>query len=271
MATRRKIVRIDEEKCDGCGLCIPACPEGAIQVVGGKARLVSETYCDGLGACLGHCPRGAITLEEREAAEFDPEAVEHHVASRSDERAEPTQPRSERMAPLPRGCPGNISRLLRPGASASSVQQGPAGGPSGSNLGNWPIQIELVAPKAHYFRGAKLLIAADCVPFALADFHRRLLCGRVLLIGCPKLDDAASYCRKLTDIFRQNDIRAVEVAYMEVPCCYGLVRLVQLAMENSGKEIPVELIKTGLDGAVIETVAAGRGTGSRAEVGLPCR
>jgi len=210
----RSIVTIDEEKCDGCGLCAQACAEGAIAIADGKARLVSETYCDGLGACLGECPQGAITIEQREAEGFDPEAVERHLQATGLERA-----------------------LLA--------------GPIPSRLANWPVQIRLVPVQAPCFAGAKLLVAADCVPFALADFHRQLLADRVVLVGCPKLDDVDLYRAKLAQILMRNEITSVEVVHMEVACCHGLVYLVTEALRTSGKKLPLALIEVGIKGDIL--------------------
>ncbi len=251
MRKRRKIIRIDEEKCDGCGLCVPACPEGAIRIIDGKARLVSEIYCDGLGACLGECPQDAITIEERDAAEFDEEAVKRHLAG----QAKPAVPEKPVAAPATAaaGCPGMLARMLREARPAPVADDDGATGESPSQLANWPVQIKLVPVMAPYFRGARLLIAADCVPFAFADFHRRFLAGRTLLIGCPKLDDAAVYRAKLTEIFTANDIQSIDVLFMEVPCCFGLVQLVRLALENVPKDIPLTLTRIGLRGEILET------------------
>ncbi|UCD16424.1 MAG: 4Fe-4S binding protein [Candidatus Zixiibacteriota bacterium] len=251
----RKVIRIDDDKCDGCGLCVPACAEGAIQIVNGKARLVSETYCDGLGNCLGECPQGAITIEEREAPAFDPDAVKRHLEDKKTEpgiQSLPVAPDS----PQPfRGCPGAMARELRPNRAASEpVTSGSV--PTSPQLGNWPIQLHLVPTYAPYFENARLLIAADCAPFAMPDFHSSMLAGRILLIGCPKLDDTERYLQKLTAIFSHNEILSVELAFMEVPCCYGLVRLVQIALKDSGKDIPLSLVKIGIRGEVLETIRA---------------
>ena len=242
----REIVRIDEEKCDGCGQCVPACAEGAIQIVDGKARLVSEMFCDGLGACLGECPNDAITIEQRDAHEFDEEAAKRHVEVSGD-------PAGAADA-APASCPGSAAKVIE---RCELVERaGEPGGPSKmpSRLGNWPVQLQLVPPEAPYFDGAHLLIAADCVPFAFADFHDALLADRTLIIGCPKLDNAGFYRKKLAQIFIRNDIRAVDVAYMEVPCCFGLVHLVHESLKESGKKIPLTLVKVGIRGDVIETV-----------------
>jgi len=253
---QRKIIKIDEDKCDGCGQCVPACPEGALQIVEGKARLVSDVYCDGLGACLGECPRGAISIEEREAEAFDEKAVHERLKA---ERSA-TKPLSQaRLAPAFGGCPGAAARTIErvaPATSSQTVGETPAP----STLTNWPVQLHLVPTHAPYLEGAKLLIAADCVPFAFADFHRELLAGRTLVIGCPKLDDVEAYVEKLAEILRVNDVASIDVAYMEVPCCFGLVRLVRTALADSGKDIPLHLIKIGIGGEILERAPAGAST-----------
>jgi len=259
----RKIIRIDEEKCDGCGQCADACAEGAIQIVGGKARLVSETYCDGLGACIGDCPRGAITIEEREAAEFDAEAVRRHLAQGARVPAKlktplPTAAGPAAMPPNGHVCPGTFAQMLQANRAAQrSAGDSPSSPAAASALANWPVQLRLVPVNAPYFDGADLLIAADCAPFALADFHARLLDGKILLIGCPKLDDVEFYRQKLAEIFRQNEIRSVEVAYVEVPCCFGLVQIVRDSLAEAGKQIPLVLTKIGIRGSVCETRTVG--------------
>jgi len=244
MRRRRPVVMIDEGRCNGCGQCATACTEGAIEIVNGKARLVSESYCDGLGACLGECPQGAIAIEEREAKAFDAEAVEEHLARRRGQVAEQA---------LACGCPGTASQAL--GGAAYEAEE--SGQPAPSRLGNWPVQLMLVPSDAPYLQGARLVISADCVPVALADFHRRFLGGRALLLGCPKLDDAGYYREKLAAILGPNDVESVEVVYMEVPCCFGLVRLVQQAIADSGKTIPLTLAKIGIRGEVRETASTG--------------
>jgi Pyruvate/2-oxoacid:ferredoxin oxidoreductase delta subunit len=244
----RKIVQIDEEKCDGCGLCADACAEGAIQVVDGKARLVSDTYCDGLGACIGECPSDAITIIEREAAEFDEEAVQHRMDNLTTGGAAEAADPSRKEDALPCGCPGSMVSEIRTGEAAGGGERMVEMEDVPSQLRNWPVQLRLVPVNAPYLQGANLLLAADCVPFSLADFHRRMLEGKILLIGCPKLDDAAFYLEKLTAILMENDIRSLAVAYMEVPCCFGLVNLARQALEESGKDIPFSTIKVGIRG-----------------------
>jgi ferredoxin len=205
----RKIVRINEEKCNGCGLCIPSCREGALQIIDGKARLMAENCCDGLGACLGECPQGAITIEERVAEEFDEQATKTHLAEKE------AKPKYERES---------------------------------SALAHWPIQLRLVNPKAPYFKDANLLVVADCVPFAYGNFHQEFLKEKSIVVGCPKFDDAQFYEEKLTEIFRQSTIKSVTVVNMEVPCCNGLHYIVKKAVEHSGKNIPVEQVIIGIKG-----------------------
>jgi hypothetical protein len=223
-------------------------------MVDGKARLVSEIYCDGLGACIGECPTDAITIEEREAAGFDPKAVERHLAAHK-----PDPPRTaHRPAPAGAGhggfsCPGSAARTLVSPARAPHTP-GTAGAPVATRLGNWPVQLTLVPPTAPYFKGAQLLVSADCVPFAMPGFHNELLDGKVLVVGCPKLDDTDFYTEKLTSILQSNDIASLDVAYMEVPCCYGLVQAVQQAVRDSGRPVPVTLIRVGIQGVIQERI-----------------
>jgi len=238
----RSIVQIDEEKCDGCGQCVPACAEGAIQIIDGKARLVSEVYCDGLGACLGECPQGAITMEEREADPFDEAATKEHV-SQAAEAAEP----------LPCGCPGSMVMQIEPRAAAAAAAPNPSQ-PQASALRNWPVQLKLAPTNAPYFQDADLLLVADCVPFAMGDFHPRILRGRPVIVGCPKLDDPAFYADKLTELLRQSSVRSLTVVHMEVPCCSGLSNLAQVALDASGRDIPLKDVTVGIAGDVIAAI-----------------
>jgi Pyruvate/2-oxoacid:ferredoxin oxidoreductase delta subunit len=230
----REVVRIDEEKCTGCGICIPACAEGALRIVDGKARLVSDKYCDGLGACLGECPEGAISIEEREAEEFDDAAVEHHVHRHS--HANET---------LPCGCPSaSVARLERRevgnGCPGSIRQE--------SKLENWPVQLTLVPPGAPFLHGADVVLAADCVPFAYADFHQDFLRDHALLVACPKLDDFQAHLAKLTEVLRVSRVKSITVVRMEVPCCSGLTHMAEEAIRLSGKKIPVGEVIIGIEG-----------------------
>jgi Pyruvate/2-oxoacid:ferredoxin oxidoreductase delta subunit len=241
---KRNIVRIEETKCNGCGLCVKACHEGAIQIIDGKARLVSDIYCDGLGACLGKCPEDAITIDQREAAAFDEHAVNKRMAQMATART------NSAHASAHHSCPGAAAMMLHPGAAGASGSSEAAHTPTRSELRNWPVQLRLAPVQAPYFSGANLLIAADCVPTAFPAFHSRLLAGKTLLIACPKLDDVSEYREKLAEIFHQNNIASVEVAHMEVPCCFGLVQLVSLALRDSGKDIPMEETTVGITGGL---------------------
>ncbi|MEW6360261.1 MAG: 4Fe-4S binding protein [Planctomycetota bacterium] len=235
---RRKIVKIDEEKCNGCGQCVDACAEGAIEIIDGKARLVSETYCDGLGDCLGECPQGAITIEEREAELFNEAATKEHLEARAH--------RGEKM---PCGCPGTMAkRIEREPAHTTHASMGSIP----SELTNWPVQLRLVPSNAPYFRGADLLLAADCVPFALADFHSRFLRGKPLVIGCPKLDDAEYYVEKLADVLASSSVKSLTVVHMEVPCCSALTRIAEAAIERAGVDVPLRDATVSIEGQVIQ-------------------
>lgn len=234
----RKIVRIAEDKCNGCGQCVKACAEGAIALVDGKARLVSDTYCDGLGACLGECPQGAITIEERSADAFDEEAAKKHVHKLQQSKAKEK---------LPCGCPGTMARQMkRQPPAAACTGQGEQ-----SQLTHWPVQLKLVPPAAPYLEGADLLLVADCVPFAFAGFHTRFLSGRAVVIGCPKLDDAQYYIEKLATILKTAAPRSVTVVHMEVPCCSGLTRIAHLAHEEAELDIPLRDVTIGINGEVL--------------------
>ena len=234
----RKIIHIDEEKCNGCGACVTACHEGAIGLVNGKARLMRDDYCDGFGDCLPGCPTGAITFEEREAAAYDEQAVLENKQKKAAAAAE---------KPVFHGCPGSAMRQF------DRQQAAPAAAPAAaqpSQLAQWPCQIKLAPIRAPYFEGAKLLIAADCSAFACGSFHERFMRGKVTLIGCPKLD-GVDYSEKLAEILRQNDIESVQVVRMEVPCCGGLVQAVRQALQRSGKCIPWQVVTLSVDGQVL--------------------
>ena len=246
MATR-KIVKIDEEKCNGCALCILNCAEGALQIIDGKARLASDKFCDGLGACLGHCPQDAITVSEREAEDFDEKAVEIHLHKRNDAKTQPRPQPKPGSAPVFTGCPS--SRSMQFQVSKPPVDSGDSRS-SVSQLSQWPVQLKLAPINAPYFQDADLLVAADCVPFAYPDFHQDFLKGKAVVVGCPKLDDIQSYREKLTEIFRTNSIKSVTVPYMEVPCCFGLVKATEDAIAGSGKKIPLKKVKVGIRGKI---------------------
>ena len=243
----RKIVQIDREKCNGCGLCVPACAEGAIKVVNGKAVLSADNLCDGLGACLGECPQDAIRIIEREAEEFDENAVEEHLGKKPGAtRVEPPHgPLHDHRAAHHGGCPG--ARVL----SFTPAQAPPATtGKQPSGLRQWPVQLHLAPVNAPYFQDADLLISADCVPFAYADFHRDFLAGKAVVIGCPKLDDNNFYREKLTELFRISTIKSITVLRMEVPCCGGIVMAARQALAASGKDIPFHEVTITIAGEV---------------------
>jgi ferredoxin len=239
---KRNIVVIDEDKCNGCGLCVSTCAEGAIQLVDGKAKLVSDTYCDGLGACLGECPQDAITIEQREAVDFDEEAAKEHVTHMQE--AKHISEQTEKFC----GCPGANARTID---HSTQKSQRPSGKSIPSALTNWPVQINLVPVNAPYLKGADLLISADCAPFTFADFHTKLLPGKVLLIGCPKLDDANVYVEKLGHIFANSGVNSVTVIRMEVPCCGGLTQIIKRALAISNANIPVTEVTVGISGDII--------------------
>ena len=231
---KRRIINIDEEKCNGCGACAQACHEGAIGMVNGKAKLLRDDYCDGLGDCLPTCPTGAITFVEREAAEYDEKAVLENK-------------RKKLAAAMPHGCPGHQLRRFERAEEANDEAN--AEHRSVSRLGQWPCQIKLVPVNAPYFNGAKLLIAADCTAYAYANMHEDFMKGKITLIGCPKLDDT-DYSEKLTEIIATNDIKSVTVVRMEVPCCGGLEAAAKKALQASGKFIPWQVVTLSLDGKI---------------------
>ncbi|GLI37677.1 4Fe-4S binding protein [Geobacter hydrogenophilus] len=243
----RKIVQIDEEKCNGCGLCVPACAEGAIKIVNGKAVLAADNLCDGLGACLGDCPQDAIRIIEREADEFDETAVDEHLKGAGRELAQHAPPPPQPHGHHAGGCPGSRAMVFAP---AHPADEQPAGGTIASRLRQWPVQLHLVPTTAPYFQDADLLIAADCVAFAHGDFHREFLEGKALVIGCPKLDDNNAYLQKLTELFRVSSIRSITALRMEVPCCCGIVMAARQALAASGKDIPFREVTIGIQGDV---------------------
>ncbi len=231
----RTIIRIDEEKCTGCGLCVPGCAEGALQIVEGKARLVKEIYCDGLGACLGACPEGALTLENREAEAFDEAAVEEHFQW------------MELNEQLPCGCPGSAIRTVGGEAPAPTDARATSGSIA-SALRQWPVQLMLVPPGAPFLKGADLLLCADCVPFAMPDLHSRFMAGRSVLVACPKLDDAAHYRSMLIELFRESQPKSITVVRMEVPCCGGLAHLAEEAHKEAGLNSPLDVHVVEIEG-----------------------
>jgi ferredoxin len=240
MNVMRKIIEIDEGLCTGCGACVPACAEGAIQVIDGKARLVTDKYCDGLGACLGECPAGALKIVEREAAEFDEEAVEGYLHAKTQE------------APMPCGCPSAHIQSLGSPPMHRKDSRPDAHELQASALTHWPVQIRLVPPTAPFLKGADLLVAADCTPVAYPHFHRDFLQGKVIMVGCPKFDDVQAYIQRFTDIFKTADIKGVTVVVMEVPCCQGLPVIIKRGMELAGKSIPMDQVLISTRGDILE-------------------
>ena len=245
----RKIVRIDEGKCNGCGLCVPACAEGAIRIVNGKAVLSADNLCDGLGACLGECPQDAISIIEREADEFSETAVAEHLgqAPVAVQGEQPRKPVHDHRTAHHGGCPGaRVISLAPPAPSPAAREEQP------SMLRQWPVQLHLAPINAPYFQGADLLITADCVPFAYADFHRDFLAGKAVVVGCPKLDDNNFYREKLTELFRASAIKSVTVLRMEVPCCGGIVMAARQALAAAGRDIPFHEVTITIRGEVRE-------------------
>ena len=241
---KRKIISIDEARCNGCGLCVSACHEGAIQLIDGKAKLISDSYCDGLGDCLPACPVDAIQIVEREAADYDEAAVAARQAAKSSAAPAP----AATLPPLPCGCPGMLAKSMAPKPAAAPAPDAPATAPV-AQLGNWPVQIKLVNVRAPYLQNAALLVAADCTAFAFADIHRKFMRNKVTLIGCPKLDEG-DYAEKLTAILQANDIKSVTVLRMEVPCCGGIASAVQRALQASGKTIPWQVVTISTEGEI---------------------
>ncbi len=228
----RSIVKIDEEKCTGCGLCVPACAEGALKIIDGKAKLISDKYCDGLGACLGECPEGALIIEERETEKFDEKAVKEHLKTQQIVPAVHHNHASHNSCPSAKVMHFERNRTEKETVTTPEKRK--------SMLSHWPVQLTLLPPTAPFFENADLLIAADCVPFAYASFHSDFLKGKTVVVGCPKLDNAEFYKEKLTEIFKRSNVRSVTVVNMEVPCCFGLYRLVKEALDSSEKNIPLK-------------------------------
>lgn len=252
MKVFRKIIEIDEEKCDGCGQCVPGCAEGALQLIDGKARVVADKYCDGLGACMGECPTGALSLIERETDEFDEAAVETYLSEKE-------KGKTKEQSVLPCGCPSTHIQTFIPNESCKSANL-PASLEGGveSALSHWPVQIRLIPPTAPFLKEADLLVLADCCAVAYAHLHRDLITGKVVMMGCPKFDDVQDYIHKFTEIFKAADIRTITTVIMEVPCCSGLPMIVKKGMEAAGKKIPVEEIIITTQGNVLEKKLTGR-------------
>jgi ferredoxin len=243
MKVIRKIIEIDDELCDGCGQCVPSCAEGAIQVVDGKARLVAEKYCDGLGACMGDCPNGALRIVQREAEDFDEEAVEQYLTEKTEKPDE---------VPLACGCPSTQIQTFIPTSPAGETVAVDPQARTASTLGHWPVQINLIPANAPFLRGANLLIAADCVPVAYPGFHQDFVKGKVVMVGCPKFDDVEAYIRKFTEIFKTADIKGITALVMEVPCCSALPVILKRAMDAAGKKIPLERVTISTRGEILK-------------------
>lgn len=250
---KRKIIEIDEDKCTGCGQCVTTCAEGALEIVDGKAMVVNEVFCDGLGACIGECPEGALKIVERGAPEFDDGAVKAHLA-RGKASTKAHQAHHDALMTELCGCPSSNPMLVK-------VSQGGVGHTKRAShsidnmppeLTNWPIQLKLVQPGMPFFKNADILFAADCVPFAYRDFHGRFLTGKPVIIGCPKLDDQQAYLEKLVSMIQGASPKSLTVVHMEVPCCHGLMRLVDEAVRRSGKKIPVSSVVVGIKGEILE-------------------
>jgi len=264
---KREIIKIDHDICDGCGECVKGCPEGALQVIDGKARLVNEAFCDGLGACIGDCPKDAIEIIEREAEPYDEKKVVENIAEQGEkvlkahlehlkdhDQKELLKEAVEHLEEIGVDNPLEEMKIETPCSCPSSEPDGweeqdnEEEGRLNSRLSQWPVQLNLVPVQAPFFQDSDLVIAADCVPFAYPNFHPDFLEDSSLLIGCPKLDDAGHYVEKLTEIFKHNDIQSLKVVHMEVPCCYGLMKIVKTALSESGKEIPVEDVTISVKG-----------------------
>lgn len=244
MKVRRKIIEIDELRCDGCGQCILGCAEGALKIVDGKAKVVADKFCDGLGACIGECPQDALTIVEKEADEFDEIAVEEHLSQMEKE------PAPKAAAPIT-GCPSAKLQSFAPTA-CQAANQPTEHEPSASALSHWPVQIRLVPPHAPFLKNAHLLVAADCTPMAYPDFHERLLKGKVVLMGCPKFDDVQEYIDRFAGIFSESDIASVTTVVMEVPCCSGLPTIIKKGMEKAQKSVPMQTVVISTRGQILE-------------------
>lgn len=254
---KRKIITIDNEKCNGCELCVNACHEGALKMINGKATLISDSYCDGLGNCLPECPTGAITIEEREAAAFDEEAVKKHMNERNVSSPEARNVPSPSPAPVTQhsGCPGSHARIINRGAAEKTKveqdQKADSDVKADSQLGQWPCQIKLVPVSAQYFDNCHLLVAADCTAFAYSNIHQDFMRDKITLIGCPKLDEV-DYSKKLTQILSSHSIKSVTVLRMEVPCCGGIVHAVKNALIASGNLVPWNVVTISTEGKIME-------------------
>jgi NAD-dependent dihydropyrimidine dehydrogenase PreA subunit len=244
MKVSRKIIEIDEERCDGCGNCVIACAEGALKIIDGKAKVISDNLCDGLGACIGDCPQDALEIIEREADEFDEDAVEEHLAKQQEKAAPETNPC---------GCPSTRIQHFSQTADCQTANLPASFDKTDSALGHWPVQIRLIPPSAPFLKGADLLVVADCVPLAFPTLHRDFLKGRAVMVGCPKFDDAQAYIDKFTEIFKSAGIKSVTTTVMEVPCCSGLPMMVQKGIEAAGVDVPSRQVVISTRGEIIET------------------
>jgi ferredoxin len=252
MKQMRKIIEIDEELCDGCGQCVPDCAEGSLQIINGKAKLVADKLCDGLGACLGSCPTSALQIIEREADEFDEEAVEEFLAAKERTKTQPPEP-------MACGCASTHIQSFRPTASpcqsANVPKSMPTGASADSQLSHWPVQIRLVPPHAPFLKGADLLIAADCTAVSAANFQQDYLAGKVVLMGCPKFDDAESYIQRFTEIIDTCGLKRITIMIMEVPCCSAMNVIVKRALERASVSVPVEQITISTRGRELQRVS----------------
>jgi len=245
MRVNRKIIEIDEERCDGCGNCVIACAEGALQIIDGKARVISDNLCDGLGACIGDCPQGALNIIEREAEEFDEAAVENHLESREAIAVE--------QGDMPCGCPSTQIQSFAPTGNCQSANvPRTQAAPAQSGLSHWPVQIRLIPPTAPFLKGADLLVVADCVPVAFPTLHQDFLAGKAVMVGCPKFDDAQDYIDRFAEIFKTAGIKSVTTVVMEVPCCSGLPGIVKKGMEKAGVLVPSKQVTISTRGEVLE-------------------
>ncbi|MBF0112685.1 MAG: 4Fe-4S binding protein [Desulfamplus sp.] len=259
MIIKRKILEIDENRCNGCGNCVVACAEGAIQIIDGKAKIVKDQYCDGLGACIGDCPEDALKIIEREAEEFDESAVEDYLKGLEKNKSglSPTNPDDAKSQTLGCGCPSTHLKIFEPAPCSCSDANKPASlnvASSSSNqstLGHWPVQIRLVPANAPFLKGADLLVAADCVPVAYPSFHQDFLKGKVVMVGCPKFDDVDSYIAKFADIFKTANIKSVTVLIMEVPCCSSLPMMVKKGADIAGVALPINTVVISPQGKII--------------------
>ncbi|MEN8246008.1 MAG: 4Fe-4S binding protein [Thermodesulfobacteriota bacterium] len=246
MKVMRKIIEIDEERCDGCGQCVPGCAEGALEIIDGKAKVVADVFCDGLGACIGECPNDALTLIEREAEEFDEEAVEEHLDNLKAKDGD------QKMAC---GCPSSQIQSFMTTACDDANQPAAIAGTE-SALAHWPIQINLVPPHAPFLKNADLLVVADCAPLAFPNFHSRFLKGRAVMMGCPKFDDAEAYIEKFAQVFSTAELKSITTVVMEVPCCSGLPFIIKKGLEKSGKNIPLTEVVISTQGKILDKKAA---------------